>query len=217
MPDDDIPPDHMLAFSATRERELRTWTTELMEQLKLPMVGLPSLKELRLSVDESILTDDDNFLFNRSVPDLVLKISRGFGRALSDGRLDHLTHLRLAATANQLVEISLSAARSKRLCENLRSLYCVLRDQIPIDEIRRETLFDDAVPELVKLCPNLQELVLDGVLTKLQLHPENKGLDKLILYHLSVPWNPSKWLRHVVARKTSVKLAYIQFRHYLGG
>lgn len=187
-----------------------------MEKLELPMVGLPSLRELSLSVDESITVHNDDFIVNRTVPNLVLRTARGFRCALSDGRLDHLTSLRVEATANQLAEIVLSAARSKRLCTNLKSLHCLLREWTGDGEVMEEILSDDAVPDLVKLCPNLQELIAFGVLAKLRLHPENKGLDKLILCNICIPWKPFEWLKNLVARNTSVELIDIHFRDYLG-
>ncbi|EGO56954.1 hypothetical protein NEUTE1DRAFT_102208 [Neurospora tetrasperma FGSC 2508] len=176
------PQDQALALSAAKERQLRALMVDLMNQLELPMVGLPSLRELIFSVDTFTNVYSDDFVVNRTIPDLVLRIVRDFGCALSNGRFDHLTSLRVKAPADQLVEILLDATRSKQLCVNLKTVHCDRCQAIGSVENQDAVMAaEEAVLTLVELCPNLKELCLFTFHEMPQLHPENTGLDKLIV------------------------------------
>ncbi|KAK3955868.1 hypothetical protein QBC32DRAFT_9276 [Pseudoneurospora amorphoporcata] len=199
-----------LAVSATKERQLRQWTTDLRNQLELPMVGLPSLRELILSFTSTIWTTimyNDDLLFNRAAQDLVSETARYFGSALSDGRFDQLTSLKVKASTNQLSEILLGAARSKRLCMNLKSF--------DVDNFEAQYGWDEAdeaVQVLVERCPNLKELFLFSVRRKIRLHPENTGLEKLVVGRVSVSrWKPLTYLENLVVSNTAVRLEDLRF------
>ncbi|KAK1776332.1 hypothetical protein QBC45DRAFT_333209 [Copromyces sp. CBS 386.78] len=201
-----------LAVSATKERQLRQWTTELRNQLELPMVGLPSLRELILSFTSTIWTNtmfNDDLLFNRAAKYLVSETARYFGSALSDGRFDHLTSLKVKASTDQLSEVLLGAARSKRLCMNLKSF--------DVDNFEAQYDWDkadEAVQVLVERCPNLKELFLFRVRRKIRLHPENTGLEKLVVGRVRVSrWKPLTYLENLVVSNTAVRLEDLTFSY----
>ncbi|KAK3490355.1 uncharacterized protein B0T23DRAFT_359665 [Neurospora hispaniola] len=207
------PQNQALALSAAKERQLRALMVDLMNQLELPMVGLPSLRELIFSVDTFTNVYSDDFVVNRTIPDLVLRIVRDFGCALSNGRFDHLTSLRVKAPADQLVEILLDATRSKQLCVNLKTVHCDRCQAIgSVEDQDAVMAAEEAVLTLVELCPNLKELCLFTFHEMPQLHPENTGLDKLIVGRVLVKkWKPLAFLEDLVAPHTSVELEDVTF------
>ncbi|EAA27603.3 hypothetical protein GE21DRAFT_2866 [Neurospora crassa] len=207
------PHDQALALSAAKERQLRTLMVGLINQLELPMAGLPSLRELIFSVDTFTNVYSDDFVVNRTIPDLVLRTVRDLGCALSNGRFDHLTSLRVKAPADQLVEILLGATRSKQLCVNLKSLHYDRFMAIgSVEDQDAVMAAEEAVLALVELCPNLKELCLFTFHEKPQLHPENTGLDKLIVGRIVVKrWKPLAFLEDLVAPHTSVELDDVTF------
>lgn len=213
-------PDQALAFSAAKKRQLRTCATKFRTQLDLPMFGLPSLRELVLYLDEA--TDNDDFVFNKDF--LLRDPVVDFCLAFDDGKLDHLTSLRVRAKDGSLEPILFYAKESKPLYRNLKSLHCHRLWTIDDGNIPRESrLAAESVSDSVRLCPNLQELCLFGLLTyprsyprsypwsypkpkNLQLHPENKGLDKFILGDLDVRSDLFQELKGLVALISSVEL-----------
>lgn len=207
------PQDQALALSAAKERQLRTLLVGLINQLELPMVGLPSLRELIFSVDTFTNVYSDDFVVNRTIPDLVLRTVRDFKYTLSNGRFDHLTSLRVKAPADQLVEILLGATRSKQLCVNLKSVHYDRFMAIgSVEDQDVEMAAEEALLTLVELCPNLKELCLFTFHEKPQLHPENTGLDKLIVGRIVVKrWKPLALLEDLVAPHTSVELDDVTF------
>lgn len=203
-------------FGTAKTQQLQTCADSLKLRLELDMLGLPSLRELILYADD----DRDDFLFGRGLRLLSQSTFRAVVVAFDNGRLDHLTTLRVKADDFWLEYLLTDAKESNPFCRNLKTLDCH-RLRSPTDGNVRTGQRRAAakVRDLVRLCPNLQELRLFDLLTVtrgefnpeptgLQLHPENKGLEKLTLGEVEARLRIFQELSGLVARLSSVELRF---------